>query len=170
MSKCVKLFGMVNELNINKKNMAKKIHQYNIGKSNLYYFYRFVVLPWELEWVDREYNMKSGRLNKYCKKHSINLKSFSSTDKLNEAISTEYDIEKTKFSGLFWFVRIETKPKDTLRHLRNCFAHGSYQKRQKDRTQCIVIENINKGLVKAKGFIPINKLKGFVHAICSCIV
>ena len=156
-------------LGIRKKGMATKIHQYNIGKDNLYYFYRFVVLPWELEWVNRKYLMKAGRLNKYCQEHSINLKSFSSTDKLNEAISTEYDVEKIKFTGLFWLVRHDTKPKDTLRHLRNCFAHGNYQKRQMNRIPCIVIENIDKGAVKAKGFIPIDRLKEFVHAVCSCV-
>lgn len=148
--------------------MAKKIYQYSVGKENLYFFYRFIILPWELEWVNQKFLMSEGNLRKYCKEHNINIKSFESTDKLGKAIASEYEVEETECIGVFWFVRQDTKPKDTLRHLRNCFSHGNYKKRQKNRVPCIVIENIDKGRVKAKGFLPIEKLSGIVRAASSC--
>ncbi|WP_282679956.1 hypothetical protein [Shewanella xiamenensis] len=65
-------------------------------------------------------------------------------------------------------MRKDTKPKDTLRHLRNSFAHGNFKKRQKNKKQCIVIENIDSGQLKAKGFLPLDKLKGLVSAASGC--
>jgi hypothetical protein len=150
--------------------MATKIYQYSVGKENLYFFYRFVILPWELEWANQKFLMSECNLGKYCQEKNISIKSFESTDKLGNAIASEYKAEETKYTGVFWFVRQDTKPKDTLRHLRNCFSHGNYKKRQKNRVPCIVIENLDKGRVKAKGFLPIEKLKGLVRAASSCRV
>ena len=144
---------------------AKK---YSLGKNNLYYFYRFIILPWEFEWVDMKFLMGEGDFRKYCQENSINIKSFESVDKLDVAISTKYEVEKSAAAGILWFVRNDTKPKDTLRHLRNCFAHGNFIKNQKNRVTCISIENVDKGRVKAKGFMPINKLEGLVYAANSC--
>jgi len=148
--------------------MPAKIHQYSVGKNNLYIFYRFVVLPWELEWANHKFLMSEGNLRKYCKDNNINVKSFESVDKLNAAIVSEYDAEETRAAGILWFVRQETKPKDMLRHLRNCFAHGNYRKRQKNRVPCVVIENVDKEKVKAKGFIPLDMLYGLVRAASDC--
>ena len=148
--------------------MATKAHQYSIGKQNLYFFYRFVILRWELEWFDQKFLMSEGALKKYCQEHNISIKSFESADKLGAAISSDYEAEESEVKGILWFVRQDTKPKDTLRHLRNCFAHGNYKKRQKNRVQCVVMENIDKGRVKAKGFLPIEKLNELVCAASSC--
>lgn len=148
--------------------MKKKIHQYSIGKENLHYFYRFIILPWELKWLNQRFLMSEGDFRKYSREHNINIKSFESTDKLNNAIISEYEAKAKETTGIFWFVRRDTKPKDTLRHLRNCFSHGNFKKRNKNRTPCIVIENIDKGRIKAKGFIPINEIKLLVRAASSC--
>jgi len=111
--------------------VPSKIHQYNIGKDNLYCFYRFIVLPWELEWSDKKFLVSQGTLQNYCTDHRINIKSFSSVDKLIQAIESKYEIEQKNVNGILWFVRQESKAKDTLRHLRNCFAHGNYKKDRK---------------------------------------
>ena len=150
--------------------MADKTLQYSIGKDNLYFFYRFIVLPWELEWIDCKFLMNEGDLKKFCEKNGINIKSYESTEKLNEALSSTYPLEEKNNKGMLWFVRQDTKPKDTLRHLRNCFAHGNYRKRQKNRTPCVVIKNIDKNKVKAQGFIALDQLKGLVRSAESCKV
>lgn len=148
--------------------MAGRIHQYAVGKEQLYFFYRFVVLPWELEWSNQKFLMAEGNLGKYCQEHGISLKSFGSADKLSKAISAEYKTLEKTATGIFWFVRNDTKPKDTLRHLRNCFAHGNFKKRQKNRIACIAIENIDKGKTKAVGYLPIGSLEDLVRAVLSC--
>lgn len=79
-------------------------------------------------------------------------------------------LEAVQVTGILWFVRQDTKPKDTLRHPRNCFAHGNFVKRQKNRVSCVVIENIDKGRIKAKGFVPLDMLNGLVRAASSCLV
>lgn len=150
--------------------MTHRIHQYTIGKDHLYYFYRFVVLPWELEWSDQKFLLEAGALRDYCRDHGISIKSFDSTNKLNEAISSQYEEVRHTAAGMFWFVRHDTKPKDTLRHLRNCFAHGNYEKRQKNRVICISIENIDKGKRKAMGYLPVGGLRDIVNAALSCRV
>ncbi len=144
--------------------MSANSNQYTVGKDQLYFFFRFVILPWELEWANQKFLLREGDFAKFCQEKNIDVKSFSSAAKLSEALAAAYESDAKRFSGLFWFVRIDTKPKDTLRQLRNCFAHGSYIKRQKNRVQCLVIENIDKGSIKAKGFLPLGSLKGFVGA------
>ena len=133
---------------ITRNNVATNIHQYTAGKENLYFFYRFVILRWELEWASKKFSMAEGSLRKYCKEQGINIKSFESADKLDQAIACEYVAAEAKVTGIFWFVRRDTKPKDTLMYLRHCFAHGNYKKRQKNRVQGIVITNIDKGRVR----------------------
>ncbi len=150
--------------------MANKNLQYSIGKNNLYFFYRFIVLRWELEWENCKFLVNAGDLKKFCVENEINIKSYESTDKLNEALLSEYPSEEKSNKGMFWFVRKDTKPKDTLRHLRNCFAHGNFTKRQKNRVPCIVIKNIDKRKIKAQGFIPLSLLKGLVRSAEGCKV
>ena len=150
--------------------MANIIHQYSIGKDNLYFFYRFIVLPWELEWVDCKFLMNAGDLKKFCAENRIDVKSYESTAKLDQALSSEYPSEEKSNKGMLWFVRQDSKPKDTLRHLRNCFAHASYRKGQKNKTPCVVIKNIDKNKIKAQGFIPLYLLKGLVRSAESCKV
>ena len=150
--------------------MAKNKYQYSIGKENLYFFYRFVILPWECEWIDCKFLMNKGSLKKFCTENKVDIKSYESINKLNEALSTKYELEEKNYRGMFWFVRKETKPKDTLRHLRNCFAHGNYKKRQKNKINCISIQNWNNGKIKAQGFIPLELLKSLVSSAESCKV
>jgi hypothetical protein len=150
--------------------MANKIFQYSIGKDNLYFFYRFIVLPWELEWINCRFLVNAGDLKKFCMENEINIKSYESTDKLNEALLSEYQLEEKSSKGMLWFVRQDTKPKDTLRHLRNCFAHANYKKRRKNRVPCVVIKNIDRGKIKAQGFIPLNLLKDLVRSAEGCKV
>ena len=114
--------------------------------------------------------MSEGRLKAFCETNDINIKSFESTDKLNDELSKEYKSQEKKNKGMLWFVRKDTKPKDTLRHLRNCFAHGNFSKRQKNREPCVVIKNIDKNKIKAQGFIPLTMLKDLVRAVESCKV
>jgi hypothetical protein len=148
--------------------VAEKLKQFSVGKERLYFFYRFIILPWELEWANKKFLLAEGELSKFCQEHNINIKSFDSSAKLGEALSTVYENEANKSAGVIWFVRKDTKPKDTLRQLRNCFAHGNYTKRQKNKTQCLVIENIDNGTVKAKGVLPLETLRGLVRAASSC--
>ncbi|UBX50469.1 hypothetical protein LDO51_06700 [Providencia alcalifaciens] len=148
--------------------MARKIQQYSIKKDYLYFFYRFIILRWELEWSSQKLVMSKSCLNKYCQNQKISIKSFESSEKLKVAIAESYKNEEKAYSGILWFVRMDTKPKDTLRHLRNTFAHGNYKKQQKSGSQCIAIENIDRKKIKAKGFIPLDKLKGLVNAASSC--
>lgn len=150
--------------------MAAKAHQYKIGKDNLYYFYRFIILRWELEWSDQKFLIAEGDLQDFCYEHKISVKQYPSTAKLNEAISKEFEVASKKYVGLIWFVAKDTKPKDALRHLRNTFAHGNFRKRQKNGVDCIVFENIDKKQVKAKGFIPLKLLKPLIEAIQTCKV
>lgn len=147
--------------------MSAKANQYTVGKEWLHFFYRFVILPWELEWESQQYRLEDSNLNKFCQDNNISIKSFASTAQLREAISKNYESDANRFVGLFWFVRRETKPKDALRHLRNCLAHGHYKKRQKNKVPCLVIENIDKASIKAKGFLPLRSLDGFVRAASS---
>ena len=150
--------------------MSNSIHQYSIGKDNLYFFYRFIILRWELEWVNYKFISNRGDLTSFCEANKINIKSFESADKLNKAITSDYKSQEAISNGMLWFVKQETKPKDALRHLRNCVAHGSYRKRQKKRTPCIAINNIDKNILKAQGFIPVSLLNNLIHAIVSCKV
>lgn len=150
--------------------MATRPNQYSIGKEHIYFFYRFVILPWELEWVNKKFLLAEGELRKFCQGNNINIKSFDSAAKLAEGVSTNYKSEANESAGVFWFVKKDTKPKDTLRQLRNCFAHGNYTKRQKNNTPCLMIENIDNGVLKAKGFLPIGVLSGLVRAANSCSV
>jgi len=36
---------------VGKIKVPNKIVQYKVGKENLYYIYRFIILKWELEWT-----------------------------------------------------------------------------------------------------------------------
>ncbi|MDN0125269.1 hypothetical protein QVN60_19165, partial [Yersinia aleksiciae] len=148
--------------------VTKKIKQYSLGKDNLYFFYRSIILPWELEWANQKFLVAQGDLNEYCQKQKLSIKSFPSIDQLRESIVEEFESEKKMYSGILWFVRRESKPKDILRHLRNCFAHGNFTKNQKNGSPCIVIENFDKNQIKAKGFLPVDKLRGLVCAASSC--
>lgn len=150
--------------------MANKVVQYNAGKENLYYFYRFIVLKWELEWSNQKFLISTGSFKEFCNKNKINVKQYDSTVKLNIALNNEFKTESKKYSALVWFNKNETKPKDALRHLRNTFAHGNFCKRQKNGVDCIVFENIDKKQIKAKGYIPLKLLKPFVEALVSCKV
>lgn len=150
--------------------MAGRIAQYSIGKENLYFFYRFIVLRWELEWADCKFLSSQGDLRRFTKENDINIKAFESTEKLNEALLSMYPSEEKNRKGILWFVRRDTKPKDILRHLRNCFAHGKYRKRQKNRMPCVVIESIHRSRIKAKGFVPLDMLNGLVRSAESCKV
>jgi hypothetical protein len=150
--------------------LANQVIQYKAGKDNLYYFYRFIVLRWELEWSAQNFLIAEGDLQDFCYEHKISIKQYPSTAKLNEAISKEFEAATNKYDGLIWFIAKDTKPKDALRHLRNTFAHGNFRKRQKNGVDCIVFENIDKKLIKAKGYIPLKLLKPFVEALVSCRV
>jgi hypothetical protein len=145
-----------------------KAPQYKAGKDNLYYFYRFIVLRWELEWSGQKFLIAKGDLQDFCYEQKISIKQYPSTAKLNEAISKDFEAASNKYDGLIWFNTKDTKPKDALRHLRNTFAHGNFCKRQKNGVDCIVFENIDKKQIKAKGFIPLKLLKPFVEALVSC--
>lgn len=68
-----------------------------------------------------------------------------------------------------WFVSREAKPKGLLHNLRNCFVHGHYEKRQKNKQACIVISHKHNNKIKVWGFLPIDKLKDLVNAAESCI-
>lgn len=148
--------------------MSKRIAQYKSGKENLYFFYRFIVLRWELEWTDQKFLLSVGELQEFCYVHKISLKSFDSTAKLNKALKEEFKSASDKYEGVIWFNKKDTKPKDVLRHLRNTFAHGNFSKRQKNRINCIVFENIDKKQIKAKGFIPIELIKPLIAALETC--
>lgn len=148
--------------------MAASLNQYSIGKEHIYFFYRFVILTWELEWVNKKFLLAEGELRKFCQENNINIKSFDSAAKLAEGISTNYKSEANVSVGILWFVKKDTKPKDTLRHLRNCFAHGNFTKRQKNKAPCLMIENIDNGTLKAQGFLPLGVLNGLVRAANSC--
>ncbi|OWF73577.1 hypothetical protein B4903_21805 [Yersinia frederiksenii] len=150
--------------------MTTKIKQYLVGKDNLYFFYRSIILPWELEWTSQKFLVAQSDLNEYCQKQKISIKSFPSIDQLRKSIAEDYEREAKIHSGILWFLKGETKPKDTLRHLRNCFAHGNYTKSQKNGKKCILIENIDNNRIKAKGFLPVDKLRGLVCAASSCKV
>lgn len=150
--------------------MASKVPQYKTGKEYLYYFYRFIVLRWELEWSSQQFLIAEGDLQDFCYEHRISIKQFSTTAKLNDAINNEFKTASGKYKGIIWFNKNDTKPKDALRHLRNTFAHGNFRKRQKNGVDCIVFENIDKKQIKAKGYIPLKLLKPFVEALVSCKV
>jgi len=150
--------------------LASKVPQYKTGKEYLYYFYRFIVLRWELEWSSQQFLIAEGDLQDFCYEHRISIKQFSTTAKLNDAINNEFKTASGKYKGIIWFNKNDTKPKDALRHLRNTFAHGNFRKRQKNGVDCIVFENIDKKQIKAKGYIPLKLLKPFVEALVSCKV
>lgn len=148
--------------------MTKEFKQYSVGKDHLYYFYRSVILPWELDWAKKKFLLAEGELNTFCQAHNLNIKSFDSAKKLRYAVSNTYEEDAKVSAGIVWFVRKDTKPKDLLRQLRNCFAHGNFTKRQKNKTQCIVFENIDKGTLKAQGILPLDVLSDLVRAASSC--
>jgi hypothetical protein len=150
--------------------LANQAVQYKTGKEHLYYFYRFILLRWELEWASQSFLISEGDLKDFCYRNKISIKQYPSTAKLNEAITKEFKAASNKYDGVIWFNKKDPKPKDALRHLRNTFAHGNFRKRQKNGVDCIVFENIDKKQVKAKGFIPLKLLKPFVEALLSCRV
>jgi hypothetical protein len=150
--------------------LTTKAPQYKAGKDNLYYFYRFIVLRWELEWSSQKFLIAEGTLQDFCYEHRINIKQYSTTLILNEAIKNNFENASDKYDGIIWFNKKDPKPKDALRHLRNTFAHGNFRKRQKNGVDCIVFENIDKKQIKAKGYIPLKLLKPFVEALVSCRV
>jgi hypothetical protein len=150
--------------------LASQVVQYKVGKENLYYFYRFIILRWELEWSGQKFLIAEGDLQDFCYVNKLNIKQYPTTAKLNEAINKEFGPASDKYDGLIWFIGNDTKPKNALRHLRNTFAHGNFRKRQKNGVDCIVFENLDKKLIKAKGYIPLKLLKPFVEALVSCRV
>ena len=149
---------------------SNKNSQYTIGKEYLYYIYRFIILPWELEWKNEKFLISEGKLREFCNSNNINLKSFESSQKLENELMKEYEAQEKCSNGIIWIVRRETKPKDILRQLRNCFAHGHFVKRQKNNEPCIVIENMHKGRITAKGYVPLSKLKALMGSLLSCKV
>jgi len=149
--------------------LAASVYQYKIGKNILYVFYRFVVLRWEIEWHHQKFLVENGDLRQFESKYQFNIKSFNSTKELNDNLHA-FEAESKKYSGILWFVRQETKPKDILRHLRNAFAHGNFRRRQKNRSVCIVIECIHNKQIKAKGILPLEHIQGLVKAASSCRV
>ena len=161
---------VIEKLGIARKALSKSISQYKSGKENLYFFYRFVVLPWELEWCDNKFLMKIGDLDDFCSQNSFSIKSFESTAKLKLALDTKFISETKKYSGAFWFVRKDTKPKDLLRHLRNSFSHGNFTIGQRNRQKCINLQNMDGNHIKAKGFIPLELLKSLVDSSSKCMV
>jgi len=150
--------------------LSKNPVQYKAGKENLYYFYRFIVLRWELEWSNEKFLLSVGELKDFCYENKISIKQYDSTAKLNKALNEEFKTASEKYKCVIWFNKKETKPKDVLRHLRNTFAHGNFRKRQKNRVDCIVFENIDNKQIKAKGFIPLNLIKPLINALQSCKV
>ena len=127
------------------------------------------MLPWELEQKNLTYAISEGNLKLFCKKENIDIKSFPSASELKIALR-KFDNEAKNRNGLIWFVRRDQKPKDLLRHLRNAFAHGHFQRRQKNKRNCVCLECIDNSSVKAKGFIPLENLKGLVNSANSCKV
>jgi hypothetical protein len=143
---------------------------FSVKKDDLYYFYKNIVLEWETEWKAKRFLYSEGSLGSWAHQKSMNLKVFDSTDKLNLALNTEFSSEAKKFRGIFWMVKKDTKPKDTLRHLRNAFSHAHFSKCQKNKIECLAIQCIDKNKIKAQGYIPIDDLKGLITAILTCYV
>ena len=147
--------------------LSSKPNHYRVGKDWLYFMYRQVILPWELEWSTARFHIDQGSLREFCDAEAFSVKAFPSAAELKHAMS-EIEQESRAKRGLLWFVRRDQKPKDTLRHLRNAFAHGLFTARQKNRQNCVDIVAINQGTLKARGFIPLGSLRGFVDAARSC--
>lgn len=111
--------------------------------------------------------MALGSLRKFCESENFSIKSYESAAALKNAME-DYDEECKLRNGVLWFVRRDQKPKDVLRHLRNAFAHGHFSKRQKNRQECLDIQCIDKGTLKARGFIPFTTMKRVVDAARAC--
>ena len=79
----------------------KRNSQMSAGKENLYYFYRFVVLKWELEWFDKKLYVNEVSLKTLFKKESLNIKSFDSTLKLNTALEISFTEESKTLMVFF---------------------------------------------------------------------
>lgn len=147
--------------------VSSKPPQYRIEKEWLYYFYRQVILPWEIDWKSSKFLIERGSLRDFCEQDNFSIKSFASAKELEYAMK-EYDDCIRLNRGALWFVRREQKPKDVLRHLRNAFAHGHFSKRQKNNTMCVDISCIDNKILKARGFVPLKSLKRMVNAAWSC--
>ena len=146
--------------------MNHSYYQYKVGKDWIYFFYRQVVLPWELSWKTSKFLASHGEFRSFCLKEKLSIKSYPTIKELNQAMPA-FEGESKNWNGMLWFVRREQKPKDVLHHLRNAFAHGQFRKRQKNRRDCIFIECTFKNSLRAKGYIPLQAIKGLVHASSS---
>ena len=142
------------------------IHQYKIGQEELYSLYRFIILPWEIEWQPLKFKTNEGELKKFEKDQNIALKCFNNISDL-ESEAAKYLKSYKKFNGVLLFNRTDNKPKAILRHLRNISAHGHFKKGVVNKINCLKIKHYSEKdkRLRAIGHIPFNQLKPLIKAI-----
>ena len=149
--------------------MPQRNVQYKVSKEHLYYLYRYLVLPWELEWKTSDFNTNLGKLKKYEKSRGILLKSVRNISGLE--IEAESYKNRTKYqesSGVMLFLRgSSNKPKEVLRQLRNISAHGNFRLRQVNKVKCLGFEHHSDTDKKLRvtGHLPFDELKPLIAAI-----
>ena len=143
-----------------------KIHQYRVGQEKLYFLYRFIILPWELEWQSQQFSTNIGNLKKYEKDSGLVLKCFENISKL-EVEAKNYPKSYKKTKGILLFNKTENKPKCLLRHLRNLSAHGHFKMVTINKTKCIRFKHHSKKDDKLRviGHLPFDELKPLIKAI-----
>lgn len=140
--------------------------QYKIAQNKLYYLYRFIILPWEIEWRSQNFNTNIGSLKQFEKDSGILLKCCRTVSDL-EAEIKEYAQKYKKIKGALLFNRTDNKPKSILRHLRNVSAHGHFKTGTINKNKCLKIEHYSETdqRLRAYGHIPFDHLKPLIRAI-----
>lgn len=145
--------------------MSNRPIQYNVPKDNLYYLYRFIVLPWEVEWKNLKFSTNEGDLKAYEKDNNILLKCFENINAL-EVESNKCTNEYKKYAGVMLFNRTDNKPKAVLRHLRNLSAHGNFRFRMVNKRPCLGFEHYGDDKrLRVIGYIPFDEFNPMIKAI-----
>ncbi|MES9902185.1 MAG: hypothetical protein ABW168_05815 [Sedimenticola sp.] len=132
---------------------------------DLFYFYKDIILPWEMEWKDANFVANGEKiLNKYIKIERKGTSTEVGTNYVDHCNGLD-----EKCDIIVFLKTRETEPfsKTILRRLRNCFAHGHFSKKNINGKECIKIENkcnSEEGKYLIVGHTSIEILKELVKA------
>lgn len=127
--------------------------------------YRFVILPWELEWKNDNFNTSKGNLKSYEKNKNILLKCFDNISDL-EAEAKNYPKEYCSYDGVMLFNKSGNKPKEILRHLRNICAHGNFRVRSVNKRPCLGFSHYAEDKrLRVIGHLPFDEVSHLINAV-----
>jgi len=146
--------------------MSNRCVQYRVPKEELYFLYRFIILPWEMDWKQGKFITSIGNLKEYEKSRNILLKCFESISDL-EVEADNYPKKFYDYAGVMLFNRTGNKPKAILRHLGHLCAHGHFRSKTVGKRQCLGFKHHSDkdNRLRAIGHLPFDELKPLIRAV-----